>query len=163
MSTKPDCFPHHSDFKKCKRPDGRGWNLTRGRAVEVKHDLCPECKRCYDCTNGCTSDPKPVLYCKSRIRLVRKRGKAAGQWPETSEGPVSDLPEAVCHGEIEVEVLAVDEPHFGGSAAALTLRTKCSRCDAPYFPGLVTFQQEVWSGSFDFVKWLLMLRDLVPR
>jgi hypothetical protein len=56
----PECYPGHVDFVKCQRPNGRGWNLRWGRIREVEHDRCPECGGCYDCTNGCTTDPAPT-------------------------------------------------------------------------------------------------------
>jgi hypothetical protein len=73
----PDCFPAHRDLPKCVRPNGRGWNLTRGRGREVRHDVCVECGGCYDCGNGCTDDPgagRPgdPLYVEEILRLLEQ-------------------------------------------------------------------------------------------
>jgi hypothetical protein len=114
---QPECFPAHADFPKCRRPDGRGWSLTRGRGYVVTHDLCPECGGCFDCSNGCTDDPWSVIEFAARKLLdtlpigVSPRGMT--MWPKSFHIDFRD--DDICY-HIELTAHIQRPPKRGGTA-----------------------------------------------
>ena len=89
-----------------------------------------------------------MLICQARIIKEYKSRKADCMWPESVYGPndVGTLP--LCGGAVNVRVKAVAEPDWGGTYPKIEIDAKCSKCNWPWWPGRIAWENAVmdWAG-----------------
>jgi len=75
-----------------------------------------------------------MIKCQSHIVKEFKTRKALCVWPNYQH--FSKYPE-ICGGDVVIKVNLENEPHWGGTSAALEVTATCSRCRHPYFDGFM--------------------------
>lgn len=83
-----------------------------------------------------------MIHCQARIITTYKSRKFKSVWPVHQSGVNDRVPPTApqCNGDVTLQVIAVDEPEMGGHYAKTEVIITCTRCQSPYFPGIMTLQ-----------------------